>query len=553
MSDKRPSDDGIALSSYVSSLGRDDKTRYRQKCGMLGTGDPYLLPTSRMVPALNCDILPGVEFPDIYIYLISKPSEYTGESMKAYKSLDAYKYFVSGKVDDVLVSRQHNTTSDKHIYLIRSKVKHSMALRTKAVSVWVAVQEDGAVITGHCDCMAGVSEVCSHVAATLFYIAKAADMKTSCTSKPSQWNKPQKRKPQTAHAEASSINFKRPKHPLLDNTPPKMPKTAATGPSLTTKTQQPMATASQRETFHNMIRDSGAKPALLSLVKGFNDSYIPSVVALNMPSPLCQLFRTEYMQLSHHDLTQKCEEEASRLSFSTDQVAALEKTTRLQTKSNTWFQYRAGRITASNFKTAVRTNPDNPSISLIKRICYPNAYKFSTTATRWGCQHESTAISSYKEVQLKSHDCLTVGESGFHIHKEHSFLGASPDALVTCKCCGEGLLEVKCPMCVKDKSILSEADQRQFCLELREQTLQLKQSHPYYFQVQAQLACTGRKYCDFVVWRGEGKTTQELHIERIYPDVAFLSPHVARAKTLFQKCIMLELLGKYYTVASAQH
>ncbi|XP_035685431.1 uncharacterized protein LOC118422035 [Branchiostoma floridae] len=388
--------------------------------------------------------------------------------------------------------------------------------------------------------MAGVSEVCSHVAATLFYMGQAAA--TSCTSKPSLWNRPLKRKPQKPYAEGSAINFKRPKNPLLDNnTPPKLPKTAATGTSL----KQP--TVSQKDTFYKMMRDSGIKPAFLSIVKGYTDPYIPSVVALNLPSPLCRLFRTEYMQLSHNDLTKKCEEEASRLAFSTEQVAALEKTTRLQSKSNTWFEYRAGRITASNFRAAVSTNPVSPSVSLIKRICYPEAYKFSTAATRWGCQHESTAINSYKEMQVKDHDSLKVGDSGFHIHAEHTFLGATPDGLVTCKCCGEGILEVKCPMCVKDKTFESEADQqhRQFCLELRGQRLQLKHSHPYYFQVQAQLACTGRNYCDFVVWRGAGKTTQQLHIERIYPDVAFFSTYVAKAKTLFNKnCQSSSVHGK---------
>jgi hypothetical protein len=29
-------------------------------------------------------------------------------------------------------------------------------------------------------------------------------------------------------------------------------------------------------------------------------------------------------------------------------------------------------------------------------------------------------------------------ESGFFIHSEHAFLGASPDGLVQCECCGEG-------------------------------------------------------------------------------------------------------------------
>ncbi|KAI8485886.1 hypothetical protein Bbelb_364380 [Branchiostoma belcheri] len=56
----------------------------------------------------DCE-LPNIAFPDIYMYLISHPSLYTGEAMKAYKSLDAYKYFTSGKVRDVYVWRQVNT------------------------------------------------------------------------------------------------------------------------------------------------------------------------------------------------------------------------------------------------------------------------------------------------------------------------------------------------------------------------------------------------------------------------------------------------------------
>ena len=32
----------------------------------------------------------------------------------------------------------------------------------------------------------------------------------------------------------------------------------------------------------------------------------------------------------------------------------------------------------------------------------------------------------------------------FFICVEHPFLGASPDALIECNCCGQGVMEVKC-------------------------------------------------------------------------------------------------------------
>ena len=44
----------------------------------------------------------------------------------------------------------------------------------------------------------------------------------------------------------------------------------------------------------------------------------------------------------------------------------------------------------------------------------------------------------------------TVFEAGLFIDPYRPFLGASPDGIVNCKCCGKGVIEIKCPLCVKD-------------------------------------------------------------------------------------------------------
>jgi len=64
-----------------------------------------------------------------------------------------------------------------------------------------------------------------------------------------------------------------------------------------------------------------------------------------------------------------------------EQAVKLEEATREQASSKVWFLHRAGRITASNFKAAAATNTYMPSQSLIKRLCYPEAFKFKTAAT----------------------------------------------------------------------------------------------------------------------------------------------------------------------------
>lgn len=69
---------------------------------------------------------------------------------------------------------------------------------------------------------------------------------------------------------------------------------------------------------------------------------------------------------------------------------------------------------------------------------------------RWGCTHERDGIQAYKAEAIKSHEELHVIEAGLFIDSERPYLGASPDNIITCKCFGKGVLEVKCPFCVKD-------------------------------------------------------------------------------------------------------
>ena len=162
-----------------------------------------------------------------------------------------------------------------------------------------------------------------------------------------------------------------------------------------------------------------------------------------------------------------------------------------QAKSKQWFRFRAGRITASHFKQVVCTNPDQPSISLLKGVCYPEMNKFTTTATEWGCQHEKFGIPDY-QARITSHEQLVTSKSGFHISLDHPFLGASPNALVECKCCGKGVMEIKCPYNCCNKYLEDVAcEGKYFCLEnLSDGTLKLERDHSYYYLCQIQIFST---------------------------------------------------------------
>ena len=86
------------------------------------------------------------------------------------------------------------------------------------------------------------------------------------------------------------------------------------------------------------------------------------------------------------------------------------------------------------------------------------------------------------------------------VHPCYPHLGASPDGIVTCDCCGKGVLEIKCPYSCRGKAFSEAADQgKDFCLRKHaDGHLQLIESHAYYYQVQAQL-----KLCEAVYYNVE--------------------------------------------------
>ena len=74
---------------------------------------------------------------------------YSPEAMENYKSLDAYRYFISGWVQTI----KHVTRNS--IFIAKCEVRPSYRRSDNPHVPWVALSPTGSVIAGHCTCTAG--------------------------------------------------------------------------------------------------------------------------------------------------------------------------------------------------------------------------------------------------------------------------------------------------------------------------------------------------------------------------------------------------------------
>lgn len=177
----------------------------------------------------------------------------------------------------------------------------------------------------------------------------------------------------------------------------------------------------------------------------------------------------------------------------------------VEQRTDEWFAARIGKVTASRVadviaktKTGYSATRDNYMAQLVcERLTGQKAESFTNAAMQHGTETEPLARASYEALK----DVL-VDEVGFVPHPSIEMAGASPDGLVG----DDGLLEIKCPNTATHIDTL------------------LNQSVPtkYFTQMQFQMACTGRKWCDFVSFDNRLPEELQLFVKRVPRDDVYI-------------------------------
>ncbi|XP_051814464.1 uncharacterized protein LOC127537003 [Acanthochromis polyacanthus] len=297
------------------------------------------------------------------------------------------------------------------------------------------------------------------------------------------------------------------------------------------------------------ILNSDTKAVCLSGMEDYYEQDVDPVQPQMQPKSLLCLRDTSKEDCELSVLKQHCEGLVPMTAASESQAALIEGKTRLQHLCKSWYSLRAGRITASNIHVVISSNLSTSAISTINRVCHPQK-KAHTPATKWGVDHEDTARQVYLCNVGPKHINFRVQQCGFIINPSFAEVGASPDGLIDCSCCGKGSLEIKCPILYRNESIQQACkEDRQFCLSLTDGIVALKHGHPYYSQIQTQIHVTKSEYCDLVVW-----TLKDFVVVGLFPDHTHWRNILVKAQNFFQKVCLPELVACYFTKAhSAAH
>lgn len=174
-------------------------------------------------------------------------------------------------------------------------------------------------------------------------------------------------------------------------------------------------------------------------------------------------------------------------------------------RTDEWFAARLGKVTASRVadlmattKSGYAASRDNLMAQLVVEILTNQGQESYTSASmQWGTEQEPFARAAYEIATGQM-----VDECGFVPHPTIANAGASPDGLVGT----DGLVEIKCP----NTAGMIDA--------LLTQTVPGK----YNAQMQMQMACTGRAWCDYAVFDPRMPAKAQLFIKRVPRDPVFI-------------------------------
>ena len=131
---------------------------------------------------------PFVLYPEIYNYLMFNPGELSSSDLNDYKTSKGYSFF---SCDWIGAVSYYPINSTSLYCLLKTDCRDSESVNSPPHKLWaIIVKKDAKIKAAHCDCMAGMSGTCLHIAGMLFRVEAAVRnglTNPSCATKSCEW------------------------------------------------------------------------------------------------------------------------------------------------------------------------------------------------------------------------------------------------------------------------------------------------------------------------------------------------------------------------------
>jgi len=189
----------------------------------------------------------------------------------------------------------------------------------------------------------------------------------------------------------------------------------------------------------------------------------------------------------------------------------------MEQRTDDWFAARLGKVTASRVadviaktKTGYGAGRANYAADLVvERLTGQKASSFTNAAMEWGTEQEPNAKAAYA-----AKTGILVEDVGFIDHPTVAMSGASPDGLAE-----DGLVEIKCPNTATHLEYIFDG----------------KPPQKYVTQMQWQMACAGKPWCDFVSYDPRLPERLQLLVVRVPRDDDYIKILEQEVTTFLQE------------------
>ncbi|XP_078364153.1 uncharacterized protein LOC144648492 isoform X1 [Oculina patagonica] len=376
------------------------------------------------------------------------------------------------------------------------------------------MEDSGVVKDGFCPCKGGLDGKCRHIAAVLFDLEHTARINNvkSCTSSQCQWVR--RSKPNTNFCLLQELKITKSEygkdekvHADINKFDPRsiIPDVDTMNRQLREGLQQVCSSAVGLHVLSHCPPSTVDEDVLQSFIT--LDENVESVeeveaVEIFTISDIRDNFVSLHnIQVSDSESvdTQLVSQFFEAISLTQEQADMINEKTKGQGEAEFWSKQRVGRLTASNFYKICHlresTNKDNTLKELLNYCPLPA--ERTPVQFQWGHDKEQAAIDLYTKKFHKKHQGLCVKNSGLEVNTSWPHLGASPDGIRYCECCGKRVVEIK--SLFSKRNLPPHIAASEYITKVNGK-YQLKTETRWYYQIQEELATTCLKNADLIIY-----------------------------------------------------